>query len=154
MFALLLRLCNNMLKHSYLLAARCPQRGELLRGSHGDRDEPDTVLPDSSPPPAKGSLHRVASNRPEVLLQSHDHCRSTPPLPCVPLPLLPPLSCCLTAFALRPGFEPVVVENVLEGDELRTDLEAVEQKIQELGAENVLCVHSTTSCFAPRVPDR
>uniref|UniRef100_A0A0E9QDU4 O-phosphoseryl-tRNA(Sec) selenium transferase n=1 Tax=Anguilla anguilla TaxID=7936 RepID=A0A0E9QDU4_ANGAN len=52
------------------------------------------------------------------------------------------------------GFEPVVVENVLEGDELRTDLEAVKRKIEELGAENILCVHSTTSCFAPRVPDR
>ncbi|XP_047241948.1 O-phosphoseryl-tRNA(Sec) selenium transferase isoform X2 [Girardinichthys multiradiatus] len=52
------------------------------------------------------------------------------------------------------GFEPVVVENVLVGDELRTDLETVQRKIQELGAENVLCVHSTTSCFAPRVPDR
>uniref|UniRef100_A0A8C6LIZ1 O-phosphoseryl-tRNA(Sec) selenium transferase n=1 Tax=Nothobranchius furzeri TaxID=105023 RepID=A0A8C6LIZ1_NOTFU len=52
------------------------------------------------------------------------------------------------------GFEPVVVENVLDGDELRTDLEAIERKIEELGAENVLCVHSTTSCFAPRVPDR
>ncbi|XP_030635984.1 O-phosphoseryl-tRNA(Sec) selenium transferase [Chanos chanos] len=52
------------------------------------------------------------------------------------------------------GFEPVVIENVLEGDELRTDLEAVEKKIEELGAENILCVHSTTSCFAPRVPDR
>lgn len=48
----------------------------------------------------------------------------------------------------------MVVENVLEGDELRTDLEAVERKIEELGAENILCVHSTTSCFAPRVPDR
>lgn len=55
---------------------------------------------------------------------------------------------------VSPGFEPVVVENVLEGDELRTDLEAVEHKIEELGAENILCVHSTTSCFAPRVPDR
>ncbi|XP_077357353.1 O-phosphoseryl-tRNA(Sec) selenium transferase [Festucalex cinctus] len=52
------------------------------------------------------------------------------------------------------GFAPVVVENVLEGDELRTDVDAVERKICELGAENVLCVHSTTSCFAPRVPDR
>ncbi|NP_001004947.2 O-phosphoseryl-tRNA(Sec) selenium transferase [Xenopus tropicalis] len=52
------------------------------------------------------------------------------------------------------GFEPVVIENVLEGDELRTDLDAVEAKITELGAENILCVHSTTSCFAPRVPDR
>lgn len=48
----------------------------------------------------------------------------------------------------------MVIENVLEGDELRTDLEAVEKKVEELGAENILCVHSTTSCFAPRVPDR
>lgn len=48
----------------------------------------------------------------------------------------------------------MIVENVLEGDELRTDLEAVERKIEELGAENILCLHSTTSCFAPRVPDR
>ncbi|CAJ0948226.1 unnamed protein product [Ranitomeya imitator] len=52
------------------------------------------------------------------------------------------------------GFEPVVIENVLEGDELRTDLSAVQSRICELGAENILCVHSTTSCFAPRVPDR
>uniref|UniRef100_A0A8C9FFB8 O-phosphoseryl-tRNA(Sec) selenium transferase n=1 Tax=Pavo cristatus TaxID=9049 RepID=A0A8C9FFB8_PAVCR len=48
------------------------------------------------------------------------------------------------------GFEPVVIENVLEGDELRTDTEAVEAKVKALGAENILCVHSTTSCFAPR----
>ncbi|XP_067278349.1 O-phosphoseryl-tRNA(Sec) selenium transferase [Pseudorasbora parva] len=52
------------------------------------------------------------------------------------------------------GFDPVVIENVLEGDELRTDMEEVERKIEELGAKNILCVHSTTSCFAPRVPDR
>ncbi|XP_054996736.1 O-phosphoseryl-tRNA(Sec) selenium transferase [Sorex araneus] len=52
------------------------------------------------------------------------------------------------------GFEPVVIENILEGDELRTDLTAVEAKVQELGPDCILCVHSTTSCFAPRVPDR
>ncbi|KAG2465612.1 O-phosphoseryl-tRNA(Sec) selenium transferase [Polypterus senegalus] len=52
------------------------------------------------------------------------------------------------------GFEPVVIENLLEGDELRTDLQSIESKIKELGPENILCVHSTTSCFAPRVPDR
>lgn len=52
------------------------------------------------------------------------------------------------------GFEPVVIENVLEGDELRTDLNAVEAKVQELGPDRILCIHSTTSCFAPRVPDR
>lgn len=57
-------------------------------------------------------------------------------------------------FFFWSGFEPVVIENVLEGDELRTDIKAVETKIKALGAENILCVHSTTSCFAPRVPDR
>lgn len=65
----------------------------------------------------------------------------------------PPLSS-RSHLAVCSGFEPVVVENVVEGDELRTDLGAVERKIDELGAENVLCIHSTTSCFAPRVPDR
>ena len=52
------------------------------------------------------------------------------------------------------GFEPVIVENVMDGDELRTDLAAVEKQIKDLGTENVLCVFTTTSCFAPRVPDR
>jgi len=57
-------------------------------------------------------------------------------------------------FQILKGFEPVVIENVLEGDELRTNMEELERKIEELGAKNILCVHSTTSCFAPRVPDR
>ncbi|XP_065882648.1 O-phosphoseryl-tRNA(Sec) selenium transferase-like isoform X2 [Dysidea avara] len=52
------------------------------------------------------------------------------------------------------GFEPVVVENKLEGDELRTDVEAIEEKIVLLGADSVLCIMTTTSCFAPRVFDR
>ncbi|KAK7110099.1 hypothetical protein V1264_014027 [Littorina saxatilis] len=52
------------------------------------------------------------------------------------------------------GFTPVIIENRLEGDELCTDLEALSNKIEELGAQNILCVMSTTSCFAPRVPDK
>ena len=52
------------------------------------------------------------------------------------------------------GFEPVVLENRLEGDELRTDLERMEEKMIEIGQENVLCVMTTTCCFAPRAPDR
>uniref|UniRef100_UPI00358EDA67 O-phosphoseryl-tRNA(Sec) selenium transferase-like n=1 Tax=Myxine glutinosa TaxID=7769 RepID=UPI00358EDA67 len=54
---------------------------------------------------------------------------------------------------LSAGYQVVIVEDTLDGDELRTDVEAVEQKIQEHGVENVLCVHSTTSCFAPRAAD-
>ncbi|XP_059145302.1 O-phosphoseryl-tRNA(Sec) selenium transferase-like isoform X2 [Physella acuta] len=52
------------------------------------------------------------------------------------------------------GFKPIVVENVLEGDELRTDIVTLRSKVKELGPENILCIMSTTSCFAPRVPDR
>jgi len=47
-----------------------------------------------------------------------------------------------------------VLENRLEGDELRTDIEAMQAAIERLGAENIVCVMTTTSCFAPRVPDR
>ncbi|EGG21842.1 O-phosphoseryl-tRNA selenium transferase [Cavenderia fasciculata] len=60
---------------------------------------------------------------------------------------------CLKAIATA-GLVPVVIENVLQGDVITTDLEAIENKIIELGPENVVCVYSTTSCFAPRVPDR
>jgi len=60
---------------------------------------------------------------------------------------------CLKAM-LSTGLTPVPIENVLEGDMLRTDLEAIEAKIQELGAENVLAIVTTSSCFSPRVPDK
>jgi len=47
-----------------------------------------------------------------------------------------------------------VIENCLEGDELRTDLQALKDAIEQRGADSILCVMTTTSCFAPRVPDR
>ncbi len=46
------------------------------------------------------------------------------------------------------------MENVLEGDELRTDIQAMEGCVERLGADNVLCVLTTASCFAPRGLDR
>jgi O-phospho-L-seryl-tRNASec:L-selenocysteinyl-tRNA synthase len=52
---------------------------------------------------------------------------------------------CLKAIATA-GLTPVVIENTLEGDELRTDVPAVEQAILSLGAPKVLCIVSTTSC--------
>lgn len=45
----------------------------------------------------------------------------------------------------------MVIEGKIIGDEICTDLEEIENKIKELGKENILCVLSTTSCFAPRV---
>ena len=52
------------------------------------------------------------------------------------------------------GYEAIVVENVHEGDELRTDVEAIERELKERSVENILCVFTTTSCFAPRAADR
>eukprot|EP01132_Coremiostelium_polycephalum_P002136 gene2136-2634_t len=53
------------------------------------------------------------------------------------------------------GLVPVVIENVIEAeDTITTDLDAIRLKIKELGADNILCIFSTTSCFAPRQPDK
>ena len=54
------------------------------------------------------------------------------------------------------GLTPVVIETVRSGsgDVVRTDLDALRTKINELGgSEKILCVLSTTSCFAPRARD-
>jgi O-phospho-L-seryl-tRNASec:L-selenocysteinyl-tRNA synthase len=44
------------------------------------------------------------------------------------------------------------VEPLLEGDELRTNLAAIEALMKEYEGK-ILCVQSTTSCFAPRAYD-
>lgn len=46
-----------------------------------------------------------------------------------------------------------VVSNRIDGDNVVTDLEGLAAAIAEIGADNVLAVISTTSCFAPRRPD-
>jgi O-phospho-L-seryl-tRNASec:L-selenocysteinyl-tRNA synthase len=38
-------------------------------------------------------------------------------------------------------------------DELRTDVDAILAAIRRLGAANIVCVMTTTTCFAPRAPD-
>jgi O-phospho-L-seryl-tRNASec:L-selenocysteinyl-tRNA synthase len=55
---------------------------------------------------------------------------------------------------LAAGLELLVVPNTLEGDQLRTDLDAVRAAVAGVGADAVVCVLSTTSCFAPRGADR
>ncbi|EFN58500.1 hypothetical protein CHLNCDRAFT_19872 [Chlorella variabilis] len=46
------------------------------------------------------------------------------------------------------GFEPVVVPLRLEGDQL-----ALCQQVEQLGADAIACIVTTTSCFAPRAAD-
>ena len=54
---------------------------------------------------------------------------------------------------LSAWLELVVVPMKLEGDQLVTDVAAVEAAILGGGAENVCCVVTSTSCFAPRACD-
>lgn len=50
------------------------------------------------------------------------------------------------------GLVPLIIEEEIVGDEVRTDLAAVEAAIKD-DPESIVCIYSTTSCFAPRVPD-
>jgi len=60
---------------------------------------------------------------------------------------------CLKAI-LTAGLTPIPLPLAQDGDELRTDVEGLRAQLEELGGpRRVLCVLSTTSCFAPRVPD-
>lgn len=51
------------------------------------------------------------------------------------------------------GFEPIIVDLVLNGDELQTDVKKIESILNELDPETVTCIFTTTSCFAPRACD-
>lgn len=51
------------------------------------------------------------------------------------------------------GCRLIVVEPVLQGDSLITNLSLIEELLVEHG-DKVVCVLSTTSCFAPRTPDK
>jgi len=53
------------------------------------------------------------------------------------------------------NLQPVIIEPVLDSNyELTTDLEEIEKQISILGPDKILCIFSTTSCFAPRGYDK
>ncbi|RUS15504.1 soluble liver antigen/liver pancreas antigen, isoform CRA_d, partial [Jimgerdemannia flammicorona] len=54
---------------------------------------------------------------------------------------------------LTAGLVPLVIPNLIDGDQVCTDLTAVERAIAEHGADSIVSIFTTTSCFAPRVPD-
>ncbi|GBG69064.1 hypothetical protein CBR_g3762 [Chara braunii] len=60
---------------------------------------------------------------------------------------------CVKAVLLA-GLDLVVIPNRLEGDQLRTDTAALFREVEDRGADSILCVVSTTSCFAARAADR
>jgi O-phospho-L-seryl-tRNASec:L-selenocysteinyl-tRNA synthase len=59
---------------------------------------------------------------------------------------------CLKAVKAA-NLELVPLANVLCGDEIRTDMAAIQQEIERLGPDSIVCIVTTTSCFAPRAAD-
>lgn len=60
---------------------------------------------------------------------------------------------CLKSI-LTANLKPLVIQPVINNEQLVTDMEAINAAIERVGANKVLCVFSTTSCFAPRTPDK
>eukprot|EP00871_Galdieria_phlegrea_P000039 jgi/Galph1/1035/GphlegSOOS_G5773.1 len=50
------------------------------------------------------------------------------------------------------GYEVVVIDNLVRQDEVCTDIESIKATLEKQ-VDSILCVVSTTSCFAPRAPD-
>ena len=48
---------------------------------------------------------------------------------------------------------PLIVDCVQMDDFVETDTARIEALIDEIGADNIVCIFTTTSCFAPRAPD-
>jgi O-phospho-L-seryl-tRNASec:L-selenocysteinyl-tRNA synthase len=48
------------------------------------------------------------------------------------------------------GLTPVVIQLKRVDDELTTNVEAMEEAVERLGAHNIVAIMTTTSCFAPR----
>lgn len=51
------------------------------------------------------------------------------------------------------GFEPIIIDPVLNGDELITSMGKIEAFLKQTDPELIACVMTTTSCFAPRACD-
>eukprot|EP01116_Phalansterium_solitarium_P007406 TRINITY_DN2005_c1_g2_i2.p1 TRINITY_DN2005_c1_g2~~TRINITY_DN2005_c1_g2_i2.p1 ORF type:complete len:613 (+),score=180.67 TRINITY_DN2005_c1_g2_i2:866-2704(+) len=86
-----------------------------------------------------------------TLLAAKHNARCKPEARYVIWPRIDQKSC--PKAILAAGLTPLVVDNRLEGDEARTDLDPVEPLLATHG-HAVMCVMSTTSCFAPRAVDR
>lgn len=89
---------------------RRPECGQLLRGTHGYRDEFDSLLSDPSSQETQSSLHHLASHRPEVLFQVYDHSRwpyDSYPVSCQPYILISEHVCVWNVMDLE-GFRLIV----------------------------------------------
>jgi O-phospho-L-seryl-tRNASec:L-selenocysteinyl-tRNA synthase len=54
---------------------------------------------------------------------------------------------------LTANLEPVIIEQIEVNNYLQTDLNAFKKQLEQLNPEEICCIISTTSCFAPRAID-
>ena len=47
-----------------------------------------------------------------------------------------------------------MIENIVEDQEVRTNVDEIINQVKILGSENILCILSTSSCFAARGMDK
>ena len=60
---------------------------------------------------------------------------------------------CLKSI-LTANLKPLVIQPEVDGEQLVTNLAEINAAIERVTPEKVLCIFSTTSCFAPRTPDK
>ena len=60
---------------------------------------------------------------------------------------------CLKSI-LTANLKPLVIQPEVDGEQLVTNLADINAAIERVTPEKVLCIFSTTSCFAPRTPDK
>eukprot|EP00039_Didymoeca_costata_P007386 m.99126 g.99126 ORF g.99126 m.99126 type:complete len:473 (-) comp13666_c0_seq3:83-1501(-) len=51
------------------------------------------------------------------------------------------------------GLTPVIIPNKLVGDEIQTNMDELSKICKQYHPDEILCILSTVSCFAPRAPD-
>ena len=94
--------------------------------------------------------HSAVASLAPVRLMSHPRdanspCPLCPALPACRYVLWPRIDqkTCLKAIQAA-GFEPLVIPMRLEGEQLVTDVEALRQQVEELGAAAIACILTTT----------
>lgn len=59
---------------------------------------------------------------------------------------------CLKSI-ITSGLIPIIIPPIQYGEQLQTDIKGILKAVEDIGTENILCVSSTMSCFAPRAYD-
>ncbi|KAF0992013.1 hypothetical protein HZS_3951, partial [Henneguya salminicola] len=57
-------------------------------------------------------------------------------------------------FLSTKGFLPIIIQNKISGDQITTDMVLIKEAIEKYTPASIVCIMTTSSCFAPRAPDK